>query len=263
MVENIDAELEMFNKKNKYDDTNLVTRSVNEIAANEKENLKFLIKAYSIFILIVFTSKYINEAIVIYFGLNLIKQNPDVLKEYHWIHGLILSIAYLLVIICILALSKKIECTQDKFLLVIILSLNLINCSFLIFFAQELPVMLAICSALAIILSNLIQKTASHYFFNIIPSYYVLCKIQGNTLINIITTIGRIISSALLFAYEKNQEYELVDEFFNAAYYTIMTLLSLFSLLFYCIYYSDIRVKAISRIIKKDNNNEVHIATDV
>jgi hypothetical protein len=86
-----------------------------------------------------------------------------------------------------LALSKKIECTQDKFLLVIILSLNLINCSFLIFFAQELPVMLAICSALAIILSNLIQKTASHYFFNIIPSYYVLCKIQGNTLINIIT----------------------------------------------------------------------------
>ena len=263
MVENIDAELEMFNKKNKYDDTNLVTRSVNEIAANEKENLKFLIKAYSIFILIVFTSKYINEAIVIYFGLNLIKQNPDVLKEYHWIHGLILSIAYLLVIICILALSKKIECTQDKFLLVIILSLNLINCSFLIFFAQELPVMLAICSALAIILSNLIQKTASHYFFNIIPSYYVLCKIQGNTLINIITTIGRIFSSALLIAYEKNQEYEVVDEFFNALYYTIMTLLSLFSLLFYCIYYSDIRVKAISRIIKNDNKNEIHIATDV
>ena len=263
MVENIDAELEMFNKKNKFDDTNLVTRSVNEITANEKENLKFLIKAYSIFILIVFTSKYINEAIVIYFGLNLIKQVPEILKDYHWVHGLILSIAYLLVIIIELALSKKIECTQDKFLLVIILSLNLINCSLLIFFAQVIPVMLAICSAIAILLSNLIQKTASHYFFNIIPSYYVLCKIQGNTLINIITTIGRIISSALLFAYEKNQEYEVVDEFFNAAYYTIMTLLSLFSLLFYCIYYSDIRVKAISRIIKKDNNNEVHIATDV
>ena len=263
MVENIDAELEIFNKKNKYDDTNLVTRSVNEIAEQEKENLKALIKAYFVFILIVFTTKYINEAIVIYFGLNLIKENPEFLKEHHWVHGLVLSGAYLLVILCVLALSKKVECTRDKFFLIIILSLNLINCSLLIFFSQNKIEILIICSALAIILSNLIQKTASHYFFNIIPSYYILCRIQGNILINIITTLGRIVSSGLLIAYEKNQEYEIVDEFFNAVYYIIMTLLSLLSLLFYCIYYSDIRVKAISRIIKNDNKNEIQIATDV
>ena len=263
MVENIDAELEIFNKKNKYDDTNLVTRSVNEIAEQEKENLKALIKAYFVFIFIVFTTKYINEAIVIYFGLNLIKENPEFLKEHHWVHGLVLSGAYLLVILCVLALSKKVECTRDKFFLIIILSLNLINCSLLIFFSQNKIEILIICSALAIILSNLIQKTASHYFFNIIPSYYILCRIQGNILINIITTLGRIVSSGLLIAYEKNQEYEIVDEFFNAVYYIIMTLLSLLSLLFYCIYYSDIRVKAISRIIKNDNKNEIQIATDV
>ena len=263
MVENIDAELEIFNKKNKYDDTNLVTRSVNEIAEQEKENLKALIKAYFVFIFIVFTTKYINESIVIYFGLNLIKENPEFLKEHHWVHGLVLSGAYLLVILCVLALSKKVECTRDKFFLIIILSLNLINCSLLIFFSQNKIEILIICSALAIILSNLIQKTASHYFFNIIPSYYILCKIQGNILINIITTLGRIVSSGLLIAYEKNQEYEIVDEFFNVFYYIIMTLLSLLSLLFYCIYYSDIRVKAISRIIKNDNKNEIQIATDV
>ena len=263
MVENIDAELEIFNKKNKYDDTNLVTRSVNEIAEQEKENLKALIKAYFVFIFIVFTTKYINEAIVIYFGLNLIKENPEFLKEHHWVHGLVLSGAYLLVILCVLALSKKVECTRDKFFLIIILSLNLINCSLLIFFSQNKIEILIICSALAIILSNLIQKTASHYFFNIIPSYYILCRIQGNILINIITTLGRIVSSGLLLAYEKNQEYEIVDEFFNAVYYIIMTLLSLLSLLFYCIYYSDIRVKAISRIIKNVNKNEIQIATDV
>ena len=64
----------MFNKKNKYDDTNLVTRSVHEIAEQEKDNLKVLMKAYFVFILIVFTTKYINEAIVIYFGMNLIKE---------------------------------------------------------------------------------------------------------------------------------------------------------------------------------------------
>ena len=263
MVENIDAELEMFNKKNKYDDTNLVTRSVQEIAEQEKDNLKVLIKAYFLYILIVFTTKYINEAIVIYFGMNLAKENTNYLKENHWVHGLVLSLSYLFVILCVLALSKKIECTQDKFFLIIILSLNLINCSFLIYIAQYVRGILIICSALAIILSNLIQKTASHYFFNIIPNSYILCRIQGNILINIITTLGRIVSSALLIAYQKNQEYEDIDEFFNALYYMIMTLLSLFSLLFYCIYYSDIRVRAISRIIKNDNKDEIHIATDV
>ena len=263
MVENIDAELEIFNQKNKFDDTNLVTKSVNEIASQEKGNLNVLSKAYLVYIFIVFTTKFINESIVIYFGLNLIKDNQDLLDKNHWLHGLILSMSYLLVIVCELALSKKIECTRDKIFLIILLSMNLINSSFLIFFSQLNPTILIICSSLAIIISNLIQKTASHYFFDIIPNYYILCKIQGNILINIISTIGRIFSSALLVAYERNQDEEIVDEFFNAVYYLIMTLLSFFSLLFYCIYYSDIRVKAISRIIKGDNKNEIKIATDV
>ena len=263
MVENIDAELENFNQQNKFDDTNLVTKSLREITTQEKENLNVLIKAYFVYILIIFTTKYINESIIIYFGLNLIKEHKDLLENNHWIHGFIMSISFLMVILSELALSRKIECTRDKIFLIFILAVNLINCSFLIYFAQQSATILIICSSLAIIFSNLIQKTASHYFFNIIPNYYILCRIQGNVLINVISTIGRIFSSALLVAYERNEEYQIVDEFFNAFYYLIMTLLSLFSLLFYCIYYSDIRVKAISRIIKNDNKNEIKIATDV
>ena len=263
MVENIDAELEMFNQRNKFDDTNLVTKSVREITTQEKENLNTLIKAYFVYIFIIFTTKFINESIVIYFGLNLIKDNKNLLEDNHWLIGFTLSMSYLLVILCELALAKKIECTRDKIFLIFILSMNLINCSFLIFFAQQSVTILIICSSFAIILSNLIQKTSAHYFYNIIPNYYILCKIQGNVLINIISTIGRIFSSALLVAYERNQDEEIVDEFFNAVYYCIMTLLSFFSLFFYCIFYSDIRVKAISRIIKNDNRSEIKIATDV
>ena len=263
MVENIDVELEMFNKKNKFDDTNLVTNTVKEIAEKERENLNALIKAYFVYIFIIFTTKYINESIVIYFGLNLIKDNKNLLDNNHWLHGLVLSMSYLLVILSELALSKKVECTRDKIFLIFILSFNLINSSFLMYFSQQNVVILIICSSLAIIFSNLIQKTSAHYFYNIIPNYYILCKIQGNILINVISTIGRIFSCALLIAYERNQDYEIVDEFFNAVYYLIMTILSFLSLFFYCIYYSDIRVKAISRIIKNDNKNEITIATDV
>ena len=263
MVESIDAELEKFNKKNNFDDTNLVSNTVKEIAEQEKESLSILIKAYFVYILIIFTSKYINESIVIYFGLNLMKENDKLLNDNHWILGLVLSMSYLLVIISEIVFSKETECTRDKIFLIFLLSFNVINSSLLIFISQQNFIILIICSSLAIIFSNLIQKNAAHYFYNIIPNHYILCKIQGNILINIISTIGRISSSALLIAYERNHDTDIVDEFFNAFYYFIMTLLSFFSLLFYCIYYSDIRVKAISRIIKNDNKNELTIATDV
>ena len=263
MVESIDAELEKFNKKNNFDDTNLVSNTVKEIAEQEKESLSILIKAYFVYILIIFTSKYINESIVIYFGLNLMKENDKLLNDNYWILGLVLSMSYLLVIISEIVFSKETECTRDKIFLIFLLSFNLINSSLLIFISQQNFIILIICSSLAIIFSNLIQKNAAHYFYNIIPNHYILCKIQGNILINIISTIGRISSSALLIAYERNHDTDIVDEFFNAFYYFIMTLLSFFSLLFYCIYYSDIRVKAISRIIKNDNKNELTIATDV
>ena len=263
MVESIDAELEKFNKKNNFDDTNLVSNTVKEIAEQEKESLSILIKAYFVYILIIFTSKYINESIVIYFGLNLMKENDKLLNDNYWILGLVLSMSYLLVIISEIVFSKETECTRDKIFLIFLLSFNLINSSLLIFISQQNFIILIICSSLAIIFSNLIQKNAAHYFYNIIPNHYILCKIQGNILINIISTIGRISSSALLIAYERNHNTDIIDEFFNAFYYFIMTLLSFFSLLFYCIYYSDIRVKAISRIIKNDNKNELTIATDV
>ena len=263
MVESIDAELEKFNKKNNFDDTNLVSNTVKEIAEQEKESLSILIKAYFVYILIIFTSKYINASIVIYFGLNLMKENDVLLNNNHWILGLVLSMSYLLVIISEIAFSKETECTRDKIFLIFLLSFNVINSSLLIFISQQNFLILIICSSLAIIFSNLIQKNAAHYFYNIIPNHYIICKIQGNILINIISTIGRISSSALLIAYERNHDTDIVDEFFNAFYYFIMTLLSFFSLLFYCIYYSDIRVKAISRIIKNDNKNELTIATDV
>ena len=263
MVENIDKQLENFNRKNKFDDTNLVSISINEIANQEKENLQFLKKAFYVYMIFIFTTKFINESIIIYFGINLYKIDENLLNECPWLHALILSFAYLMVILLELALSKKVECTTDKVFLMIILSLNLLNIVLLIYIAQQNSIILMFTSSLAIIFTNLIQKTSSHYFFNIIPNRYILCGIQGNVLINIISTIGRISSCGLFFMYEKNEGKEIVTEYFDIIYYSIMTLFSLISLLLYYIFYSDIRVKAISRIIKSHNKNEVKIATDV
>ena len=212
---------------------------------------------------IIFTTKFINESMIIYFGLNLLKVDNNVLNDYPWLHPLVLALSYLMVVLIELALSKKIECTQDKIFLLIILSLNLINIVFLIYISQKNYIILISNISIAIILSNMIQKTSSHYFFNIIPNHYIFCGIQGNILINVISTIGRIFSCFLLFMYKIKEDIDIVGQYFDIFYYSIMCLFSLISLLLYMIFYSDIRVKAISRIIKSNNKNEVKIATDV
>ena len=264
MIENLDAQLEDFNKQNKYDDTNLVSRSISEITNQEKENLSMLKKAFYVYLFIIFTTKFINESMIIYFGLNLMKISNDTsMKELQHFQALVLGCSYIMILVLEFALSKKIECTRDKIFLIIILSMNLINNSLLIYFAQQNYKILIINTSLAIIVSNLIQKTSSHYFFNIIPNQYILCGIQGNVLINILSTIGRISSCGLLIMYKRNEEKEIMKNYFDIIYYSIMTFFSLISLLLYWIFYSDIREKAISRIIKNTNKKEVKIATEV
>ena len=213
---------------------------------------------------IIFTTKFINESMIIYFGLNLMKISLNIsMKELQHSQALVLGCSYIMILVLEFALSKKIECTRDKIFLIIILSMNLINNSLLIYFAQQNYKILIINTSLAIIVSNLIQKTSSHYFFNIIPNQYILCGIQGNVLINILSTIGRISSCGLLIMYKRNEEKEIMKNYFDIIYYSIMTFFSLISLLLYWIFYSDIREKAISRIIKNTNKKEVKIATEV
>ena len=263
IIQDIDKQLDKYNKKNKYDDTNLVSKSISEITDQEKENLNSLKKSFIVFMFMIFTTKFINESLIIYFGLNLIKIDENILNDKPYLHALVLSLAYLMVIIIELALSKKIECTRDKYFLVIIISMNLINITTLVYFAQMNKLILIISTSIAIILANMIQKTSSHFFFTIIPSHYIICCIQGNFLINIISTIGRIISCVFLIMYKKNEESEIVNKYFDVFYYSMMTLFSLITLLLYFIFYSDIRVKAISRIIKYKNKNEIKVATEV
>ena len=93
------------------------------------------------------------------------------------------------------------------------------------------------------------------YFFEyIIPQNYIICKIQGNTFINIISTLSRLIASALLMCSFSN--YTLIIYIINSALSLICTIL-------YFVFYSDIRIKSISRIITKQDKDEIKIATGI
>ena len=54
MVNEINSQLGDFNKKNKYDDTNLVTKNVFENINSAKKGLKSLIKSFIVFSFAIF-----------------------------------------------------------------------------------------------------------------------------------------------------------------------------------------------------------------
>ena len=65
VLKDIDIQLGSFNKENRFDDTNLVSKSVSELAMKEEERLNYLLKDFIVYILIIFTTKFINESIII------------------------------------------------------------------------------------------------------------------------------------------------------------------------------------------------------
>ena len=265
MVKNIDAQLDNFNIQSKFDDTNLVSKTIVNIANKEKIGLNALRKAFTVYLFIVFTTKFINESILAFFGLNLIYikiERKDSIEEIKnnvktWIVPTFLGCAYLMVLLVELLLAKKNKFTQDKILLIFILLFNVINSALFIFPGHIYYKFLIVISILEIILSNIIGKTASHYFINIIPNYYLTCKIPGNILINMLSTLGRIISCVLLIYYDRPYCFE-----FEVIFYSVMTGLSFISCLLYLIFYKEIRVKAISRVIGFLDKDEVKVVSE-
>ena len=65
MVNDINAQLGDFNRMSNYNDTNLVSSSISELAYKEREKLKSLLSSFLSYLIIVFTTKYINESIFI------------------------------------------------------------------------------------------------------------------------------------------------------------------------------------------------------
>ena len=254
MVNDIDAQLGHFNRQSNFNDTNLVSLSISQLTYREKEGLQYLFKSFIVYLLFVFTTKFTNEAIFInlpIFIYNKKKINPEKNLEYYV--PTILGISILLVLIIELALKHKNKCITEKTLLIILLVLNSIN-NILIIFLIDKDFIFYLMNGLSLIISNIIEKYSTHFFEYIIPHNYIICKIQGNTFINIIATLSRIIAAALIIS------------FFN--YYALMIyiLIALFSLVctvLYFVFYSDIRIKSISRIITKQDKDQIKIATGI
>ena len=259
MVNDINAQLGDFNRKSKYNDTNLVSLSISELAYKEREKLSSLLSSFLVYLLIIFTTRYINELLLINLPIfkNEVKKD-DNHKIKDWTIPTVFGFSFLFVLFIEFALRNKNKIITEKNLLIILFILNVVNDFVLIFLRKNYSFMYFILVSLSIILSNNIEKYASHFFYNIIPQDYIVCTIQGNIFINIFSNFAKIISSILCFC--------KIKDFFNL--YDIIIYLSIFFLSLICLilfitFYSDMRIKSISRIMNKIGRNEVKVATEI
>lgn len=265
MVNEINSQLGDFNKKNNYDDTNLVTKNVFENINSAKKGLKSLIKSFIVFSTIVFTSKFINEFFFIITPLYCKNGNNNI-KNILLYPPIILGVTCYIVPIIELIFYKISKIANEKTILFIIyialLILNISKLVFVIFFENNVdnllknPFFISAIS-LSIILARFVEKASSLFFSNIMPNEFNIFGINGNICINTISHIGRVLGAFLpfLLAYM---------DFHNAniIFYSIMTFFSLISFIIFTFYYNDLRIKAISRIIHQQKP-KMEVVTEI
>ena len=240
-----------FNKENRFDDTNLVSKSVSELALREEGQLHYLLKDFIVYFLIIITTKFINESI--YFNSFIFLLDKD--DDNRWIISLILGASYGLILLVELSLSRKYKFITERTLIIILLFLLfLVNLMFVILYNIENSLYFLV--SLNIIITSITEKYVAHLFLYIMPENYIICRINGNVFINIFSMISRIICSALLLLSIFEIEYKYII-------FIVMTTLCFICLLLYGIFFKEIRIKAINRILKSNPTDEIKIATEV
>ena len=257
ILKDIDTRLGSVNMQSNFDDTNLVSRSINELASKEEGGLHSLFKVFIVYFLIIFTTKFINESMYINSHIFMNQITFKNSKEIPWLISVVLGCSCLMILLVELSLSKKSSFISERSLIIILLSLLLINNGLFILF-YFLKINLIFNIATDIILASISEKYTAHLFLYIIPDSYIICKIHGNVFISIFSMISRILCSGLLIIVNMNN-----TKVYNLTIYIVMTSLSFFSLLLYLIFYKEIRIKAIKRIMKNIPKDDIKVATEL
>ena len=257
ILKDIDTRLGSVNMQSNFDDTNLVSRSINELASKEEGGLHSLFKVFIVYFLIIFTTKFINESMYINSHIFMNQITSKNSKEIPWLISVVLGCSCLMILLVELSLSKKSSFISERSLIIILLSLLLINNGLFILF-YFLKIYLIFIIATDIILASISEKYTAHLFLYIIPDSYIICKIHGNVFISIFSMISRILCSGLLIIVNMNN-----TKVYNLTIYIVMTSLSFFSLLLYLIFYKEIRIKAIKRIMKNIPKDDIKVATEL
>jgi MFS family permease len=136
---------------------------------------------------------------------------------------------------------------KDRAIIVLLLVLCiLISLALLLIHFYETAVLEYIMiSCVCLIVCTLLENTTSTMITKIIPGNYQVASSNAGLLLNYITTVGRVIGSLMIFFTS-----ELNFEKMNSVVYGIIAALFMLILIITIVFYKDLRVKAIARIMR-------------
>ena len=248
MINDINEQLGDFNKKSKYNDTNLVSKTIIDITTKEKETMQYLYKPFFVYLSIIFLSKITYESMIVMTSVYYYKIEKDNKSS------LILLFAIILLLILELINMKRSKLISDRnMILFLLFFMGIINISLFLLNKYD-----EISFLILIILGYFEEKISSTFFTDIILDDYIFCEIQGNIVLNIFGIFGRVIGG-LLPIFTGISEYQIIKQYIHLSLF----ILCLISIGLFGYYYQDMRVKAIRRVLEREDNDKFIITTEI
>lgn len=244
-VEKCVKEIKKLNQN--FTNVNLVEKDIESLIKEEEETFSYLSIAFTLLSVILITSRMTAECLFIL--------SPLILPHYYGLSPSAISLFLCTVSLMVLPIGFLVnnisKSTQERYLIKVFHFVN-IGCCFLLirfdfFFHLQFPLFFILFSIL-FVSSNILESVDSALLTKIMPSNHLgMHRIMNPGLMIILTTtVGRffgclIVSIFGVFGYD----------YIQSTIFFFMFMVHLVIQLMVTYFYSDLRVKAISRIIKK------------
>ena len=273
----INQKVSSFNDENQFDDTNLVSSTINELIDVELEPHGRVRKAFWVIMAYIFILNFTILSFITmapaFLYVNSYSNNKDILKpKAQKIISILMFFSLFLFIpsFCInfFYISLRInKILYIKLLSLVLLTLELLTTIFVI--QSELPGLYYFCFLFSILFSYMMEDQIFYFYTQIIPSNFELLKIKGLTGLNIMRYLGNIFGSitslfALSFYSEVSKGKVKKDSYSNNYEEILMTIQNAFSiivqvgLVFIFFKYSDhFSDRPIRRLVYSKNIREI------
>ena len=273
----INQKVSSFNDENQFDDTNLVSSTINELIDVELEPHGRVRKAFWVIMAYIFILNFTILSFITmapaFLYVNSYSNNKEILKpKAQKIISILMFFSLFLFIpsFCInfFYISLRInKILYIKLLSLVLLTLELLTTIFVI--QSELPGLYYFCFLFTILFSYMMEDQIFYFYTQIIPSNFELLKIKGLTGLNIMRYLGNIFGSitslfALSFYSEVSKGKVKKDSYSNNYEEILMTIQNAFSiivqvgLVFIFFKYSDhFSDRPIRRLVYSKNIREI------
>ena len=245
-LDEINKRVSSFNDENQFDDTNLLSKTINDLCEKQFESHGTIRTAFWIIILYQFILNFTNMVYITmappYLFINIDNDNNDYLPIFNdnSLHRmkticLLFFVSFILFVpfFCLnfFYISMRInKILYIKVLALILFLVELLTASFVI---QSYPVLFYLTFLLTILFAYIMQDQLNYFYTTIIPSDFSLKNIRGLSCIYSIRYIGNILGSmsslfGILFSYDDKVDlgyFFIIQNSFSIAFQFVILIL--------------------------------------